>query len=134
MEAFGFSQTDINGRTLSLSSFRGKYILLDFWGSWCVPCRKGNPHLIELYDHYKDKGFDIIGIAKDDNTKDAWIKAVEKDKLPWHQILCEHLDIKYNVTSYPTKILIDKNGLIIGRFGEDEIELDRQLKLIFDNN
>ncbi|MBI3717285.1 MAG: AhpC/TSA family protein [Sphingobacteriales bacterium] len=131
-EAFSFMQTDINGLQLSLSSFRGKYILLDFWGSWCVPCRKGNPHLKELYYHYKDKGFDIIGIAKDDNTKDAWIKAVEKDGLPWHQILCNNLDIKYNVTSYPTKILIDKQGLIIGRFGEDEIEIDKLLNSIFD--
>ena len=134
MEAFNFIQADINGRALSLSSFRGKYILLDFWGSWCVPCRKGNPHLKELYYHYKDKGFDIIGIAKDDNTKDAWIKAVEKDRLPWHQILCESLDIKYSITSYPTKILIDKQGLIIGRFGEDEIELDQQLSSIFGNS
>jgi len=134
MEAFNFIQTDINGQTLSLSSFRGKYILLDFWGSWCVPCRKGNPHLKELYYRYKDKGFDIIGIAKDDNTKDAWIKAVEKDRLPWHQVLCESLDIKYSITSYPTKILIDKQGLIIGRFGEDEIELDQQLNSIFGNS
>ena len=133
-KAFSFIQADINGRALSLSSFRGKYVLLDFWGSWCVPCRKGNPHLKELYYRYKDKGgFDIIGIAKDDNTKDAWIKAVEKDGLPWHQILCDSLDIKYNVTSYPTKILIDKQGRIIGRFGEDESELDKQLNSIFDN-
>ncbi|HMH34739.1 MAG TPA: TlpA disulfide reductase family protein [Puia sp.] len=132
-EAFNFTHTDINSQPLSLSSFRGKYVLLDFWGSWCVPCRKGNPHLKELYYHYKNRGFDIIGIAKDDNTKDAWIKAVVKDGLPWHQILCETLDTKYNVTSYPTKILIDKQGLVIGRFGEDQIELDKQLDSIFDN-
>jgi thiol-disulfide isomerase/thioredoxin len=132
-EAFDFTGTDINGQSLSLSSFRGKYILLDFWGSWCIPCRRGNPHLKELYARYKDKGFDIIGIAKDDNTKNAWVKAVEKDGLPWHHILCGSLDTKYNVTSYPTKILVDTKGIIIGRFGEDEIELDNQLKAIFND-
>jgi thiol-disulfide isomerase/thioredoxin len=131
-EAFNFTKTDLKGQPLSLSSFRGKYVLLDFWGSWCVPCRKGNPHLKELYYHYKDKGFDIIGIAKDDDTKDAWLKAVEKDGLPWHQILVGDLDTKYNITSYPTKILIDQQRIIIGRYGEDENELDKQLQSIFD--
>ena len=74
-----------------------------------------------------------IGIAKDDDTKDAWLKAVEKDGLPWHQILVGDLDTKYNITSYPTKILIDQQGLIIGRFGEDENELDEKLKSIFNS-
>ncbi len=129
--ALNFTKTDLNGHLLSLSSFRGKHVLLEFWGSWCVPCRKGNPHLKELYYQYKDKGFDIIGIAKDDDTKKAWAKAIENDGLPWHQILVGDLDTKYNVTSYPTKILIDQQGLIIGRFGEDENELDEKLKSIF---
>jgi thiol-disulfide isomerase/thioredoxin len=121
----------LKGQTLSLSTFSGKYVLLEFWGSWCVPCRKGNPHLKELYYSYKDKGFDIIGIAKDDDTKDAWVKAVKKDELPWHQILVGDLDTKYNITSYPTKILIDQKGIIIGRYGEDEKELDEKLASIF---
>lgn len=133
-EAFDFTRTDINGQKLSLLSFRGKYVLLDFWGSWCVPCRKGNPHLKELYSRYKDKGFDIIGIAKNDDTKDAWLKAVKMDGLPWHHILCDSLDIKYNITSYPTKILLDTKGTIIGRFGEEEAELDNQLESIFNEN
>jgi thiol-disulfide isomerase/thioredoxin len=132
-EALNFTKTDLKGQPLSLSSFRGKYVLLEFWGSWCVPCRKGNPHLKELYYYYKDKGFDIIGIAKDDDTKDAWIKAVVKDGLPWHQILVGDLDTKYNISSYPTKILIDQQGLIIGRFGEDENKLDEKLKSIFNS-
>lgn len=130
-EATDFTHKDINGQTLSLTSFRGKYVLLEFWGSWCLPCRKGNPHLKELYNRYKDKGFDIVGIAKDDDSKAAWRKAVEQDGLPWHQILVGDLDIKYNVTSYPTKILVDKQGIIIGCFGEDEIQLDKQLNSIF---
>ncbi len=133
-EAFSFTKSDINGQPLSLSSFRGKYVLLDFWGSWCVPCRKGNPHLKELYYSYKDKGFEIIGIAKDDDKKDEWLKAVEIDGLPWHHILVGDLDTKYNIKSYPTKILIDRQGVIIGRFGSEEIELDKQLNSIFNNN
>lgn len=130
-KAIDFTKTDLNGQPLSLSSFRGKYVLLDFWGSWCVPCRKGNPHLKELYSRYKEKGFDIIGIAADNNTEEAWRKAIEKDGLPWHHILVGDLEAVYNITLYPTKILIDKQGNVIGRFGVDEKELDEQLKAIF---
>ncbi|MFT3678038.1 MAG: TlpA disulfide reductase family protein [Chitinophagaceae bacterium] len=132
-DAIDFAKKDLNGNQLSLSSFRGKYVLLDFWGSWCVPCRKGNPHLKELYQRYKDKGFDIIGIAADNDTPDAWKKAIEKDGLPWHHILLDDLNKKYNIGSYPTKILIDKNGKIIGRYGSEEKELDEMLSKIFDN-
>ena len=130
-KANNFTGTDINGQSLSLSSFRGKYVLLDFWGCWCVPCRKGSPHLKELYFRYKEKGFDVVGIAADNDTKDAWRKAVEKDGLPWHNILIDDLEVKYNIRSYPTKILIDKQGIVIGRFGEEEKEVDEQLSSIF---
>lgn len=131
-KAFDFSQTDKNGQILSLQSFRGKYVLLDFWGSWCVPCRKGHPHLKEIYSKYKDQNFDIIGVAKEYGSKDIWLKAIQNDGLPWHQILCDNLDSNYNITSFPTKILIDKEGVIIGRYGEEATELDKQLKVIFD--
>lgn len=131
-DAIDFAKADLKGKPLALSSFRGKYVLLDFWGSWCVPCRKGNPHLKELYQRYKSKGFDIVGIAADNDTPDAWKKAIEKDGLPWHHILLDDLDEKYNITSYPTKILIDKNGKIIGRYGSEEKELDEMLSKIFD--
>ncbi len=131
-KAFDFSQIDKNGQTLSLQSFRGKYVLLDFWGSWCVPCRKGHPHLKEIYSKYKDEDFDIIGVAKEYGSKDIWLKAIKNDGLPWHQVLCDSLDINYNITSFPTKILIDKEGMIIGRYGEESTELDKQLRTIFD--
>ncbi len=132
-EAIDFTKTDLKGKSLPLSSFRGKYVLLDFWGSWCVPCRKGNPHLKELYQRYKSRGFDIIGIAADNTTPDAWKKAIETDDLPWHHILLDDLDKKYNITSYPTKILIDKNGIIIGRYDSEEKDLDEQLSKIFNS-
>ncbi len=133
-KAFDFTHTDRNGQTLSLQSFKGKYVLLDFWGSWCVPCRKGHPHLKEIYSKYKDEEFDIIGIAKEYGSKDIWLKAIQNDGLPWHQILCDSLDSNYNITSFPTKILIDKEGIIIGRYGEEISELDKQLKTIFNKH
>lgn len=134
--AAGFSKKDINGNALNLSDYSGKYVLLDFWGSWCVPCRKGNPHLIETYAKYKDRGLEIIGIAADDEKPDAWRKAVREDKLPWLHVLqgnTPETDIakKYNIEYYPTKILIAKDGKIIGRYGEESDALDRMLERIF---
>lgn len=141
-----FSATDINGNKLSLSDFKGKYVLLDFWASWCVPCRKGNPHLKELYTQYKDKGIEFIGISDDDHNPDAWRKAVEKNGLPWRHVL-RGLDIdkkgkkiqneneisdRFGIQTLPTKILIDPAGMIIGRYGEDEQGLNEMLKKIFD--
>jgi len=141
-----FSATDINGNKLSLSDLKGKYVLLDFWASWCVPCRKGNPHLKELYAKYKDKGIEFIGISDDDRDPNAWRKAVEKDGLPWRHVL-RGLDMqkrmsglpneteisdRFGIHTLPTKILIDQTGMIIGRFGEEEQELNEMLTKIFD--
>jgi thiol-disulfide isomerase/thioredoxin len=128
-----FTRTDINGNKLSLTDLRGKYVLLDFWGSWCVPCRKGHPHLKQVYAQYKDKGVEFIGVADDDRTLDAWHKAVAVDGLPWLQVLRnakakDDISEIYNVAEYPTRILIDKQGKIIGRFTEDTTELDKMLK------
>lgn len=138
-----FTATDINGNKLALSDFKGKYVLLDFWASWCVPCRKGNPHLKELYAKYHDRGIEFIGVSDDDNKPEAWKKAVEMDGLPWRHVLrglkyennnFDHsADISENfgIHSLPTKILIDKDGVIIGRYGEEEQELDKKLNDIF---
>lgn len=148
--AHDFSTSDIAGKKLSLSDFKGQYVLLDFWASWCLPCRKGNPHLLNLYSNYHKKGFEIIGVASDDRTPDAWKKAVEQDGIGiWKHVLSGfdlekkmrneknelHIGEQYNISTLPTKILIDKNGLIVGRFGEskeDSDTLDKMLQNIFD--
>ncbi|TKC04484.1 AhpC/TSA family protein [Pedobacter frigoris] len=143
-----FSAKDINGEQLSLSDFKGKkYVMLDFWASWCVPCRKGNPHLISLYKKYKDNGLEIIGVANDDSAVAAWKKAVEDDKIGiWRHVLsgykreasesekANYINERYGIHTLPTKILIDKDGVIVGRYGgggEDDAAMDKKLAEIF---
>lgn len=143
-----FSSMDINGQPLSLADFKGKkYVLLDFWASWCVPCRKGNPHLLSLYSKYKDKGLEIIGVSDDDSNNEAWKKAVAQDKIGvWKHVLrglkrtatgydkTDDITEPYAIHSLPTKILVDKNGMIIGRYGgggENDEAMDRKLAEIF---
>ncbi len=145
--AKNFITTDITNKPISLSDFKGKYVLLDFWASWCGPCRKGNPHLKELYVQYKNKGFEVIGVSDDDQDHAAWKKAVSMDGLPWQQVLRglkydaakgfdKSTDISdlYGIHSLPTQILIDPNGKIIARYGgggEEHEALDDRLKSAF---
>lgn len=144
--AVAFTATDSEGKTISLSDYQGKYVLLDFWATWCVPCRAGNPHLIELYKKYKDKGVEFIGVSDDDHNVAGWKKAIQNDGIGiWPQILrgmdtkdangqSNDMSGKYTVGAYPTKILIDPNGVIIGRYGdggEGEETLDEKLAEIF---
>jgi thiol-disulfide isomerase/thioredoxin len=141
-----FRTVDINGDTIELKQYRGtKYVLLDFWASWCVPCRKGNPRLKELYQVYNSKGLEIIGVSDNDLTIDYWKKAVVEDKLPWPQILRgavgkdgkmspsgKDINLSFGIQTLPTKILIDKNGVIVGRYlEEDDNKLEAKLKEIF---
>lgn len=145
-KAQDFMATDIHGKKLRLSDFKGKYVLLDFWASWCVPCRRGNPHLKELYAKYKDKGIEFIGVSDDDRDPDAWRKAVERDGLPWRHVL-RGLDMekrmkglpneteisdRFGIHTLPTKILVDPAGVIIGRYSEAEEPLDKKLAEIFE--
>ena len=107
----------VNGDTLRLSSLKGKVILLDFWASWCGPCRSSNKQLIKLYSRYKNKGFEILGISLDENKKD-WVKAINKDKITWLQINdAGGWDAKtardWNIFQIPTSFLVDKNGKIV---------------------
>lgn len=139
--AFVFSKTDINEKPISLEDFKGQYILLDFWASWCGPCRAGNPHLISLYKKYHDKGVEFIGIASDDNNIPAWHKAIKKDRVGiWRHILSGNkrkgndIGDKYAIHTLPTKILIDPTGKIIGRYGadgENDAAMDKKFEEIF---
>ena len=137
--------TDIDGKPFRLAGLRGKVVLLDFWASWCAPCRASNPHLKELYAEYKDKGFEIVCIADDDSNLEAWHKAIEKDGIGAFRHVLRGLKWKdgkpdksadisehYGIHFLPTKILVGKDGMIVGRYGGGEEEqLDAKLAEIF---
>ncbi len=125
MPAPDFTNNDVNDKPISLSSFKGKYVLLDFWASWCGPCRLENPNVVKAFHKYHDKGFDILGVSLDD-TKADWLQAIKKDGLDWIQVS----DLKgwqasaaslYGVKGIPMNYLLDKSGIIVakGLRGED---------------
>lgn len=123
--AMDFTQNDADGKPISLSSFKGKYVLVDFWASWCGPCRAENPNVVKAYNEFKDKGFTILGVSFD-SKKENWLKAVEKDKLTWTQVSDlggwnNAVGKMYGIRSIPQNILIDKEGKIIAKNlrGED---------------
>jgi thiol-disulfide isomerase/thioredoxin len=113
---------------------RGKVVLIDFWASWCGPCRKENPNVKVNYDKYKSKGFEILGVSLDRDIN-AWRNAIEQDGLTWHHVSdlkgwqSQHAAL-YSVTSIPQTVLIDKKGNIIARNIRGE-QLGIKLKEIF---
>ncbi len=138
--AINFTKTDNHGEPFTLSSLKGKYVLLDFWGSWCGPCRASHPHLKEVYAKYKDKGLEIVGIAEEksddlETAKKAWLKAISDDGMSWIQVLNNYnkattdMVMAYGISGFPTKILLDKNGKVLFKLvGNGGDELDQQLK------
>lgn len=108
-----------NNKTVKLSDYKGKYTLVDFWASWCAPCRKENPNLVRIYNMYKDKNFTILGVSLDNNPG-AWMRAIEDDKLSWTQISdlkawSSHLIVDYRIKAIPASVLVDPNGIIIAK-------------------
>ncbi|GAB4201632.1 MAG: TlpA disulfide reductase family protein [Bacteroidia bacterium] len=110
---------DPNGKEIRLSSFKGKVVLVDFWASWCKPCRAEMPNVVALYKKYKDKGFEILGVSLD-KDKESWVEAIKNDGITWPQVS----DLKFwnsevvpifNVEAIPYTILVDKNGLILAK-------------------
>lgn len=123
--------------TFTLSSTRGKYMMIDFWASWCHPCRQAIPHWKEVYAKYHDKGFDIVSVSDDSRWKD-WFKAMDQEKMPWMQV-CDEFPVKnmpakvgslYMTTYIPFYVLMDKDGKILVYTG-DENKIDDKLKEIF---
>jgi len=108
-----------DGTPVSLSSLRGKYVLLDFWASWCGPCRRENPNVVRLYNQYKDKNFEIYGVSLD-RDRDAWIKAIQDDGLTWvHGSDLKYWNsdvaVKYGVNGIPATYLLDTEGRVIAK-------------------
>jgi len=148
-----FVVPDMNGELVNLSDYQGKkYVLLDFWTSWCIPCLKGLPHMKELFEKYNDKGLQIIGVSCDQKRND-WLASISKNKISiWPQVLTvqslekvsqgyvseEDIQQKYPTDGVPKYILIDKTGKIIGKWVgysvEDEKDQDILLKKIFETN
>lgn len=121
----------------TLSSTRGKYMMIDFWASWCHPCRKAIPHWKDVYSKYHDKGFDIVSVSDDSRWKD-WFKAMDQEKMPWTQV-CDEFPVKnmparvgslYMTTYIPFYVLLDKEGKIL-LYTSDEKQIDEKLKEVF---
>lgn len=134
--AMDFTQKDTTGKSVSLSDFRGQYVLVDFWASWCKPCRAENPNLLKAYNKYKEKNFTILGVSLDDEDgRRAWLGAVKKDSLPWTQVsdlegFKSKAAVMYGVSAIPSNFLVDPKGIIIARNLRGE-ELEKKLGALF---
>lgn len=136
VEAADFAQPGVDGKMVKLSDYRGKYVLIDFWASWCAPCRRENPNLVKAYEQYKSKGFEILGVSMDKaSDKAKWLKAIEDDKLSWKQVgdmkgWDNEAGLLYEVKAIPMNFLINPEGKIIAKYLRGE-ELSKKLETIF---
>ncbi|GAA4336474.1 TlpA disulfide reductase family protein [Mucilaginibacter gynuensis] len=137
VQAPAFTQNDKDGNAVTLASFKGKYLLVDFWASWCGPCRRENPNVVKAYNQFKDKNFTILGVSLD-NKREAWLKAVEDDQLNWTQVS----DLKYwknevaelyGVRAIPQNFLLDPDGKIIAKNLTGD-KLNEKLQQLYNTN
>ncbi|TDQ07492.1 TlpA disulfide reductase family protein [Pedobacter metabolipauper] len=124
-KSIDFTLPDKDGKEFKLSSLKGKYVLVDFWASWCVPCRAENPFLLKAYTELKDKNFEIVGVSLDDKRA-SWLNAVAVDKMPWTQVsdvkgFKTEIAVRFGITAIPQNVLIDPDGKVIAKDlrGED---------------
>ncbi|HWJ92373.1 MAG TPA: TlpA disulfide reductase family protein, partial [Flavisolibacter sp.] len=131
-----FMQPDTSGNTVKLTDLRGKYVLVDFWASWCGPCRAENPNLVKTFTRYKDKGFTVLGVSLDQpGKKDASLAAIHKDGLTWTQVSDlkfwdNEAAVLYGIKAIPSNLLLDPQGKIIAKDLRGE-ELAKKLSELF---
>ncbi len=123
---------DLTGTNISLSALKGKVVLLDFWASWCGPCRRNNRAIIPVFEKYNSKGFEIFSVSLDANTPE-WMRAVQQDKMPWKQVIDtkaaygNELTQTWNLQAIPATFLLNKEGKIVAQ-GVEKKELEKLLE------